>query len=148
MFGVGSIRVERLRPSMSATESREATRGRTTVEVKATGHVRTALDEHRFEFTFEGETLREFLEAFFAEHPALEEMLIAHTEEEATAHGWAPLDVEDLPGSWRKNPEGEQTRPYARVLVNGRYNENVDGFDTRLKDGDRVALVYPFIFCC
>lgn len=120
----------------------------TTVDVKATGHVRTALDDHRFDYAFEGSTLRAFLEAFFADHPDLEEMLIAHTEDEARTRGWAPLDVDDLPGSWRKNPEGEQTRPYARVLVNDVYNENLEGFDTELADGDRVALVYPFIFCC
>jgi molybdopterin converting factor small subunit len=32
--------------------------------------------------------------------------------------------------------------------VNGRFNEQLDGFDTELTDGDRVALMYPFMFCC
>ncbi len=117
-----------------------------TVEVVCTGHVRDAVGESRFEFAFEGETLREFLGAFFEEYP-VEELLIAETEAEATAHGWAPAP-ETLPGTWRKNPEGEQTRTYARVLVNGRFNENLEGFDTELEEGDRVALVYPFMFCC
>jgi molybdopterin converting factor small subunit len=133
---------------MSATGTQsESEAVETTVTVRATGHVLTALGTSGFEFTFEGDTLREFLEAFFAEHEGLEEMLIAETEAEATTRGWANAP-DDLPGTWRKNPEGEQTRTYARVLVNGRFNENRDGFDTRLDDGDRVSLVYPFIFCC
>ena len=36
----------------------------------------------------------------------------------------------------------------ARVCVNGRFNELLDGFDTELEDGDRVALVNPFMYCC
>ncbi|WP_331234438.1 MoaD/ThiS family protein [Natronorarus salvus] len=117
-----------------------------TIEVVCTGHVRDAVGKGRFEFAFEGETLRGFLAAFFEEYP-IEELLIAETEAESTAHGWAPAP-ETLPGTWRKNPEGEQTRTYARVLVNGRFNENREGFDTELREGDRVALVYPFMFCC
>lgn len=46
------------------------------------------------------------------------------------------------------DPEGERTRAYARVLVNGRFNELLDGFAAELDDGDRVALTYPFMFCC
>ena len=118
----------------------------TTVDVKATGLVRRALPEHRFPFTFEGATLREFLDGLFAEFE-IEELLIAETEADATAHGWAK-PPERLPGTWTKNPEGEQTRTYARICVNGRFNENLDGFDTELHDGDRVALMYPFMFCC
>jgi len=34
------------------------------------------------------------------------------------------------------------------VPVDGRFNEHRDGFDTPLSDGDRVALVSPFVFCC
>ncbi|MFB6122250.1 MAG: MoaD/ThiS family protein [Haloferacaceae archaeon] len=133
---------------MSTTQTNSETSvTETTVTVRATGHVLTALGTSGIAFTFEGDTLREFLEAFFADHPELEEMLIAETEAEATTRGWADAP-DDLPGTWRKNPEGEQTRTYARVLVNGRFNENRDGFDTKLEDGDRVSLVYPFIFCC
>lgn len=120
----------------------------TTVDVKATGHVRTALEAHRFEFTFGGSTLREFLEAFLEEHDVAD-LLIAETEAEASTEGWARFpDLDALPGRWVDNPEGEQTRPYARVLVNGRFNELLDGFDTELGDGDRVALVNPFMYCC
>jgi molybdopterin converting factor small subunit len=120
----------------------------TTVDVKATGHVRTALEAHRFEFTFEGSTLREFLDAFLEEHDVAD-LLIAETSAEASTGGWARLpDADTLPGKWVDNPEGEQTRAYARVLVNGRFNELLDGFDTELEDGDRVALVNPFMYCC
>lgn len=132
---------------MSTIERLDESAETTTVDVKATGHVRAALDEHRFEFTFEGATLREFLDAFFEEH-GLEGMLIAETDAEAATDGWASAAApDDLPGDWHRNEEGENTRPFARVLVNGRFNECLDGFDTELSDGDRVALVYPFMFC-
>jgi molybdopterin converting factor small subunit len=118
----------------------------TTVTVRCTGHVRDAVGTHELEFAFEGSRLREFLEAFFEEYD-VEDLLIAETEAEATHSGWAPVP-DDLPGTWRKNPEGEQTRPYARVCINGRFNEHYEGFETALADGDRVALIYPFMFCC
>ncbi|SDM40343.1 ThiS family protein [Halogranum gelatinilyticum] len=118
----------------------------TTVDVKATGHVRRELGWSRREFTFEGTTLRAFLEAFFAEYD-VRDLLIAETEADASAHGWVRPPA-DLPGTWRKNPEGEQSRAYARICINGRFNEHLGGFDAELHDGDRVALIYPFMFCC
>ncbi|QLG47616.1 MoaD/ThiS family protein [Natrinema halophilum] len=124
----------------------DADRETTTVTVRCTGHVRTAVGAHELEFTFEGDRLRDFLESFFQVYD-LEAMLIAETEADATHSGWAPAP-DDLPGTWRKNPAGEQTRPYARVCVNGRFNEHLGGFETELVDGDRVALIYPFMFCC
>jgi len=125
-------------------ESRTA--AETTVEVRCTGHVRTEIGKHRFEYTFEGATLREFLAAFFEEYDVAD-MLIAETEAEAATNGWVPTDG-DPPGTWKKNPEGEQTRAFARVAINGQFNEHLDGLDTELEDGDRVALMYPFMFCC
>lgn len=123
------------------------TRQSTTVEVKCTGHVRTEIGEGQLDYTFEGTTLREFLDSFFDEYD-VGEMLIAETESEATTEGWAP-EMEELPGdNYAKNPEGEQTRCYARVVVNGTFNEHLEGLDTKLTDGDRVALIYPFIYCC
>ncbi|OYR56932.1 MULTISPECIES: MoaD/ThiS family protein [Halorubrum] len=120
----------------------------TTVTVRCTGHVRTELDgTYEFEYTFTGNTLREFLDDLFEDYPELQELLIAETEADATHSGWAPTP-EELPGTWTKNPVGEQTIAYARILVNGRFNENERGFDTELEEGDRVALVYPFMFCC
>ncbi len=118
----------------------------TTVEVRATGHVRDALGTPRLSFTFEGSTLREFVDAFFAEHD-VRDLVIAETDAESSTRGWAPIDGDDVPGELRKNPDGERTRTYARILVNGTFNENLDGFDTELSDDDRVALVYPFVFC-
>lgn len=119
----------------------------TTVSVGCTGHVRTAVGKSGFEYTFEGNTLRDFLEAFFTEYD-VREMLIAETEAEATTHGWAP-EQEELPGeNYAKNPEGEQTRRYARVVINGTFNEHLAGLDTELEEGDRVSLLYPFLYCC
>ncbi|WP_049987269.1 MoaD/ThiS family protein [Halobellus rufus] len=118
----------------------------TTVEVRATGHVRDALGEPKLSYTFEGDTLREFAAAFFEDYD-VRDLVIAETESESTTRGWAPIDADDVPGHLRKNPDGEQTRAYARILVNGQFNENLAGFDTKLHDGDRVALVNPFMFC-
>jgi len=127
--------------SQSALETTQ-----TTVEVRATGHVRDALGTPKLSFTFEGDTLREFADAFFAEYD-VRDLVIAETEAESATRGWAPIDADDVPGDLRKNPDGEQTRAYARILVNGQFNENLAGFDTKLNEGDRVALVYPFLFC-
>lgn len=131
-------------PESSADTATDAT---TTVTVKCTGHIRTELGENEFEYAFAGDTLRAFLDELFEAYPELQEMLIAETEADATHSGWAPTP-EELPGTWTKNPVGEQTIAYARILINGRFNENEEGFDTELTDGDRVALVYPFMFCC
>jgi molybdopterin converting factor small subunit len=124
----------------------EAETPETTVEVRCTGHVRTVVGEPKLTFTFQGTTLRAFLDVFFARHD-VRDLLIAETEDDATTSGWAD-HPNDPPGKWAKNPEGEQTRAHARVAVNGRFNEHLDGLDTELSDGDRVALMYPFIFCC
>jgi len=128
----------------SATDDPDVTT--TTVRVRCTGDVRTAIGTHEFTYTFKGETLRAFLAAFFEEYDVAD-LVLAETEAEATAHGWAPTDG-DPPGTWRKNPEGEQTRAFARIAVNGRFNEHLDGLDTTLEDDDRVALMKPFMFCC
>lgn len=139
--------------SLERTDSRESTARedstgqQTTVTVRCTGHVRTEIGNSGFNFTFEGSDLREFLTAFFEEYP-VQEMLIAKTEAEATTRGWAP-EMEELPGNnYAKNPEGEQTRRYARVVLNGIFNEHLDGLDTELSDGDRISLIYPFMYCC
>lgn len=131
-------------PSQAA-RSTEADTRTTTVDVKLTGHVRTAIGKPGMVYEFEGDTLREFLDQFFQDYD-VQDLVMAETEDDATAPGWAPTP-DELPGTWKKNPEGEQTRAYARVLVNGRFNEHNQGFDTTLEDGDRVALVYPFMFC-
>ncbi|MFW5918576.1 MAG: MoaD/ThiS family protein [archaeon] len=125
----------------SATKTEETT----TVELRCTGHVRQAVGFGKTDYEFEGDRLRNLLDAFFEEYD-VRDMIIAETEEDATTRGWAPKP-ETLPGRWAKNPSGERTRKYARVLVNGTFNEHLDGLDTRLEDGDRVALLYPFVYC-
>ncbi|MGM0446934.1 MAG: MoaD/ThiS family protein [Methanobacteriota archaeon] len=124
-----------------------ATAAETTVTVRCTGHVRTELGVYEFEYAFEGDTLRAFLDELLEDYPQLRDMLITESESDATHTGWLPTP-EVLPGTWSKNPVGEQTSAYVRILVNGHFNENENGFDTKLEDGDRVALVYPFVFCC
>lgn len=146
MFGAGVSVDRHLRSNVSTTAESRASDARTTVTVVCTGHVYDAVGKHRFPYAFEGTTLRELLDDLFAEYD-IAEMLIAETEADATAHGWAS-PPEELPGTWKKNPEGEQTRAYARVTVNGRFNEHYEGLDTELEDGDRVGLIYPFMFCC
>lgn len=134
-------------PNESAAGDRgDNTGDATTVTVRCTGHVRDAVGTHELEYTFEGRTLRAFLQAFFEDYD-VEDLLIAETEAEATTSGWAPSDG-DPPGAWAKNPEGEQTRSFARVAINGQFNEHLDGLNTELADGDRVSLMYPFMFCC
>lgn len=115
----------------------------TAVTVRCTGHVRTELGEGQMEYTFVGDTLRAFLRAFFEEYD-VEEMLIAETEAEAMTEGWAPAFGEN----YAKNPEGERSRRYARVLVDGTFNEHLDGLDTELDDESRVTLIYPLMYCC
>ncbi|MFT4921161.1 MAG: molybdopterin converting factor small subunit [Haloarculaceae archaeon] len=118
----------------------------TAVTVRCTGKVHAEVGQGQIEFTFDGDTLREFLEAFFESYD-VSDMLIAETEADATTEGWAP-EMEELPGRYAKNPEGEQTRCYARVAINGEFNELLAGLDTEITDGDRVSLLYPFIYCC
>lgn len=131
---------------MISQQSENRERPTTTVSVRCTGDVRGAVGAGKLEYAFTGRTLREFLEAFFEDYD-VESLLIAETEAEATAHGWAPTPSSLGGENWRKNPEGEQTRRFARILVNGRFNEHLDGLDTVLHDGDRIALMHPFVFC-
>ena len=120
---------------------------RTTVEVRCTGHIHTIVGRTGFDYEFDGRTLREFLESFFERYD-VQDRLIAETEAEATTRGWVGT-IDELPGqNYAKNPEGEQTRKYARVSINGTFNEHLAGLDTVLEDGDRVSLMYPFIYCC
>ena len=40
--------------------------------------------------------------------------------------------------------ETGEVKPWARVLVNGRSQEFVGGLDLELREGDTLALVYPY----
>ncbi|MFW6002795.1 MAG: MoaD/ThiS family protein [Halanaeroarchaeum sp.] len=117
----------------------------TTVELRCSGHVRRAVGFGKTEYRFDGRRLRDLLEEVFATYD-VRDLIIAETEADATTRGWAP-SPDSLPGRWKKNPPGDQTRRYARVLVNGTFNEHLDGLDTVLEDGDRVSLLYPFVYC-
>lgn len=116
------------------------------MDVRATGHVRDALGTPQLSFTFERHTLREFAVAFFTAHD-VRDLVLAETAEEAANRGWVPIEGDGVPGDLRTNPAGEQTRAYARILINGECNETLAGFDTQLSEGDRVALVNPSLFC-
>ncbi len=35
-------------------------------------------------------------------------------------------------------------KPYARVLVNGRFSDLLQGWDTPVRDGDTVVLIHPY----
>ena len=99
------------------------------------------MGEPSVEFAFDGKRLRPFPTQFFEVYD-VRDLVMAEAETE----GWA--DVEDPPAEWAANPPGERTRTYARVVVDGTFNEHLDGLDTELAEGNRVALLYPCIFCC
>ena len=40
--------------------------------------------------------------------------------------------------------ETGEVRPWARVLVNGRSHDFLGGLSLKLRDGDDVALIYPY----
>jgi len=127
------------------TSSVEKAKEQTTVTVRCTGKIYEGVGKSNFEFEFAGDSLADFLDSFFEAYP-VEELVLAAEESEEAASGWAdPPDV--LPGTWNRNPKGERVRRYARVTVNGRFNEHLDGFRTQLNDGDRVGLMNPFVYC-
>lgn len=117
----------------------------TTVSVTCTGKVRTAVGSGNLTYTFHGRTLRAFLESFFSTYQ-IRDLIMAESTADERAPGWAPPPTE-LPGRWAANPPGERTRRYARVTVNGRFNEHLNGLDTVLSDGDRIGLLNPFVYC-
>lgn len=104
----------------------------TTVEVHACGRFRREFDETRFEFTFEGDTLRDFVGALLGKRPELADRLIGETRREDDA-GWTGLQ-DDL---------AEGKRPFVRAMINGTFNEYHGGAGAELSDGDRVELVEP-----
>ncbi|MBS1251888.1 MAG: hypothetical protein MAG451_00922 [Anaerolineales bacterium] len=86
------------------------------VTVKFLGHVRTRVGKPEAEFEFKGKTLRDCLDALIQEY-----------------------DVRDLILT-----DEEDVRPYARVLVNGRFHVLVGGWDAKIEDGDQIALIHQF----
>lgn len=110
----------------------EADAEQTTVSVRARGRFRRQFDDRRFEFTFEGTTLREFVGALLGDRPELADLLVGETRADDDA-GWTDLQDE----------HSDDTRPFVRVMINGTFNEYRGGADAELSDGDRVELVEP-----
>jgi molybdopterin converting factor small subunit len=86
----------------------------TDVTLKFTGIVRRRMGRRdRLEFSFEGETLGDLLEALFVQY-----------------------DLQDLILDDDRN-----VIPWSRVAVNGRFSYLVGDMDTPIKDGDLIALI-------
>ncbi|WP_254830097.1 MoaD/ThiS family protein [Haloglomus salinum] len=122
-------------PGAEAPAEGTTTAQTTTVDVRACGRFRRQFDENRFEFTFEGDTLREFVGALLGERPELADLLIGETRHEDDA-GWT--DIRDDLGAGK--------RPFVRVMVNGTFNEYRGGAEAELSDGDRIELVEPLTY--
>jgi molybdopterin converting factor small subunit len=69
------------------------------------------------DFAFEGGAVRDFL-------PALTQA----------------YNVADL----LLNPDRASTKPYSRLVINGRFFELVGGLDAPIRDGDVVTLMRPY----
>ncbi len=89
----------------------------TKVTLKFTGNVHTRMDAYQMDFSFEGTRLRELLDALFAQHNNVRDLLL---------------------------DESGNLKPYARVLVNGRFSELLQGLDTPVCDGDTIVLIHPY----
>jgi molybdopterin converting factor small subunit len=114
----------------------------TTVAVRARGRFRREFDDTRFEFTFTGDTLREFVGALLAERPELADRLIGETRrEDGTTAGSTRED--DAGWTDLQDDLAEGKRPFVRVMIDGTFNEYRGGADAELTDGDRVELVEP-----
>ena len=113
------------------------TEATTTVDVRCTGHVRTAIGEHEMDFIVKGDTLRASLEAFFEAY-GVEDLVIAGTEAEATAHGWAPTDG-DPPGTRKKIPRANGPAPSraSRSTVRSTNTSTVSTRNSRTATGSR-----------
>ncbi len=86
------------------------------VTLKFTGNVHTRVGAYQMDFSFEGTRLRELLNAVLARHN-LRDLLL---------------------------DESGNLKPYARVLVNGRFSELLQGLDTPVRDGDIIVLIHPY----
>ncbi len=86
------------------------------VTLKFTGNIHARVGAYQMDFSFEGNRLRELLDAVTARH-AVRDLLL------------------DASGN---------IKPYARVLVNGRFSELLQGLDTPVRDGDTVVLIHPY----
>lgn len=86
------------------------------VTLKFTGNVHTRMGAYQMDFSFEGTKLRDLLSAMFTRHN-LRDLLL---------------------------DESGNLKPYARVLVNGRFSELLQGLETPVRDGDIIVLIHPY----
>ena len=87
------------------------------VTLKFTGDIWARMKTFRIDFAFEGTTLRDLLHALFKEYD-LRDLV---------------LDAQD------------QIKPYSRVVVDGRFSENVGDWDAPVQDNGEVVLIRPFL---
>ena len=88
----------------------------TQVTLNFTGHVRSRMRTGKMAFAFRGSTLGELLKAFFEQYDVRELL----------------LDEQDKP------------KPYARLVVNGRFSEFVGGLGALIQPEDTITLINPF----
>ncbi len=88
----------------------------TNVTLKFTGNVHARIGAFRMDFSFEGTKLRDLVNDVVARY-----------------------DVRDL-----LLDESGDIKPYARVLVNGRFTEVLEGMDTPVHSGDTIVLIHPY----
>ena len=88
----------------------------TDVTLKFTGNIYKRMGTFGMGFSFEGANLRDLLNDLLARYN-LRDLLM---------------------------DDRGQIRPYARVLVNGRFSEVLQGLDTPIQNGDTVTLIHPY----
>lgn len=87
------------------------------VRLKFTGDIWARMNTFQMDFAFEGSTLRDLLHELF-QHYELRDLV---------------LDQYD------------QIMPYSRVVVDGRFSENVGDLDAPVQDNGEVVLIRPFL---
>ncbi len=86
------------------------------VTLKFTGNVHTRMGAFGLDYSFEGSRLGDLLNSVTASY-----------------------NVRDL-----LLDDRGRIKPHARVLVNGRFAEVLQGLDTPVRDGDTIVLIHPY----
>lgn len=87
------------------------------VTLKFTGHVRERMGVDRVDFSFQGDTLGDLLEALFQKY-ALRDLIL---------------------------DESGNILPYSRVVVNGRFSYLVGEMRAPVREGDMIVLIRPYL---
>lgn len=87
------------------------------ITLKFTGDIYMRMGTFQLDFAFQGNTLRDLLSAVF-ERYNLRDLV---------------LDGDD------------HIKPYSRVVVDGRFSENVGDLDAPVQDNGEVVLIRPFL---